>query len=199
MPLQFARGRETATPTKANTRIIVNDLPGPMSSLPPCPPGYRVLPATEEVESPGSVVTDEEGASPGSVVSFSSWSSFSSSARAWASEASTLLASKAAQASEAAVPLAEQALSSLQVTAAAAADAAATAASQASESVQESAVRARQNAEVAIRIKALRAEVRILESNIEQWKKEWGLLCFDIYFEGDHATCSSQVGESSSK
>ena len=93
----------------------------------------------------------------------------------------------------AAAPLAEQALSSLRVTAAAAADAAAAAASQASESVQESAVRARQNAEVAIRINTLRAEIGILESHIEQWKKEWGLLCFDHFFEGDLAECTTEL------
>jgi hypothetical protein len=47
MPLQFARGRETATPTKANTGIIANDpgrthvLAAAVSSWLPSPPGYR--------------------------------------------------------------------------------------------------------------------------------------------------------------
>lgn len=114
-----------------------------------------------------------------------------------------MLTSKASQASVAAAPLAEQALSSLRETAAAAADAAASAASQASEaaapwqsrlsSLQESAVRAQQSASVVIRIKALQTEIGILESNIEQWKKEWGLLCFDHFTEGRLAECSNEL------
>ena len=169
----------------------------PLSPLPPLPP----VPPVPPPSSPRAV-NKEEGSRSQEVPSSSSyflrrasdaWAAASEASTAWASEASTVLAATASQASVAAAPLAEQALSTLRDTAAAAADAAASAASQASESVHESAVRARQNAEVAIRINTLRAEIGILESHIEQWKKEWGLLCFDHFFEGDLAECTTEL------